>query len=178
MILSLIKIRIRASIQIKEDVSGNLHFFILFTFTTIIFFFPPNFFSCVVNILEASPMAQWEIICLQGRRHKFDPWVKKISWSRKCQPTPVFLLGKFHGQRYLACYHPWGQTELDMTEHLANTSRAWYLLGGARTPQSPSCDPITAFQPRISPALHNSTSNIVSLVPLSPSHCLTVLPPY
>ena len=23
----------------------------------------------------------------------------KISWSRKCQPTPVFLPGKFHGQR-------------------------------------------------------------------------------
>ena len=136
MILSLIKIRIRASIQIKEAVSGNLHFFILFTFTTIIFFFPPNFFSCVVNILESSPMAQWEIICLQGRRHKFDPWVRKISWSRKCQPTPVFLLGKFHGQRYLAYYCPWGQTELDMTEHLANISRAWYLLGGARTPVS------------------------------------------
>ena len=31
------------------------------------------------------------------RRHKrcgFDPWVKKIPWSRKWQPTPVLLPGK------------------------------------------------------------------------------------
>jgi len=26
-------------------------------------------------------------------------------------------LGKFHGQRNLAGYHPWGHKELDMTEH-------------------------------------------------------------
>ena len=33
------------------------------------------------------------------RRHKrpeFDPWVGKIPWSRKWQPTPVFLPGKFY----------------------------------------------------------------------------------
>ena len=29
--------------------------------------------------------------------------------------TPVFLPGKFHGQRRLAVYSPWGQ--LDMIEH-------------------------------------------------------------
>ena len=36
----------------------------------------------------------------QCRRHKrleFDPWVWKIPWSRKWQPAPVFLPGKFHG---------------------------------------------------------------------------------
>ena len=27
----------------------------------------------------------------------FDPWVGKISWSRKWQTFPVFLPGKFHG---------------------------------------------------------------------------------
>ena len=26
-------------------------------------------------------------------RHWFDPWVGKIPWRRKCQPTAVFLLG-------------------------------------------------------------------------------------
>ena len=30
-----------------------------------------------------------------------------IPWSRKWQPTPVFLLGKSHGQRSLAGYSPW-----------------------------------------------------------------------
>ena len=28
-----------------------------------------------------------------------DPWVGKIPWSRKWHPTPIFLPGKFHGQR-------------------------------------------------------------------------------
>ena len=34
---------------------------------------------------------------------------------RKWQPTPVFLPGKFHGQRSLVGYSPWGFKELDMT---------------------------------------------------------------
>ena len=36
------------------------------------------------------------------------PEVAKTSWSRKWQPTLVFLSGKFHGQRSLAGYGPWG----------------------------------------------------------------------
>ena len=38
-------------------------------------------------------------ICLQCTRPGFDPWVGKIPWKRKWQPTPVFLPGEFHGQR-------------------------------------------------------------------------------
>ena len=34
----------------------------------------------------------------------FDPWVGKIPWRREWQPTPVFLPGKFYGQRSLAGY--------------------------------------------------------------------------
>ena len=30
----------------------------------------------------------------QCRRTRFDPWVGKIPWRRKWQPTPVFLPGK------------------------------------------------------------------------------------
>ena len=51
------------------------------------------------------------------KRHGFDPWVGKIPWSRKWQPTPVFLRGKFHGQRSLAGYSPWDPKESAMTEH-------------------------------------------------------------
>ena len=36
---------------------------------------------------------------------------------RKWQPTPVFLPGKFHGQRSLVGYSPWGCKELDTTGH-------------------------------------------------------------
>ena len=45
-------------------------------------------------------------------------------WSileNKWQPTPVFLLGKPHGQRSLAGYSPWGCKELDTTEQLKHT---------------------------------------------------------
>jgi len=44
----------------------------------------------------------------QFRRRRFHPWVRKIPWRRKWQPTPVFLPGKSHGQRSLVGYSPWG----------------------------------------------------------------------
>ena len=40
--------------------------------------------------------------CRRCKRHGLDPWVRKIPWSRKWQPAPVCLPGKFHGQRSLA----------------------------------------------------------------------------
>ena len=42
-------------------------------------------------------------------RHRFDPWVGKIPWSRKWQPIPIFLPGESHGQRSLLGYSPWGR---------------------------------------------------------------------
>ena len=47
-----------------------------------------------------------------------EPWVGKIPWRREWQPTPVFLPGKFHGQRSLVAYSLWGRKELDTTERL------------------------------------------------------------
>ena len=40
-----------------------------------------------------------------------------MPWSRKWQPTSVFLPGIFHGQRYLEGYHPRGCKESETTEH-------------------------------------------------------------
>ena len=37
-----------------------------------------------------------------------NPWVGKIPWRRKWQPTPIFLPGESHGQRSLVGYSPWG----------------------------------------------------------------------
>ena len=53
----------------------------------------------------------------QCRRCQINAWVKKIPWSRKPQPTLVFLPGKFHGQRSLAGYSPWGCKESDTSEY-------------------------------------------------------------
>ena len=51
---------------------------------------------------------------MQGSR--FDSWSGRS--PGKGNATPVFLPGKFHGQRSLAGYSPWGPKESDMTELL------------------------------------------------------------
>ena len=74
------------------------------------------------------------ISCLQCGRPGFDPWVGKIPWRRKWQPTPVFLPGESHGQRSLVGYSPQGLKELDTTERLH--FHFHYLLEFAQTTQS------------------------------------------
>ena len=59
-----------------------------------------------------------ESVCLQCGRPRFDPWVVKIPWRRKWQPTPVLLPGKFHGWRSLVGYSPRGRKQSDTTERL------------------------------------------------------------
>ena len=56
--------------------------------------------------------------CRRCQRPRFDPWVGKVSWRRKWQPTPLFMPGKSHGLRSLVGYRPWGHKELDVTEWL------------------------------------------------------------
>ena len=50
------------------------------------------------------------------RRHRSDPWVRKIPWRRAWQPIPAFLPGESHGQRSLVGYSPCSHKELDTTE--------------------------------------------------------------
>ena len=49
----------------------------------------------------------------------FNPWVRKIPWKMKWQPTPVFLRRESHGQRRLVGYSPWGHKESDTVEQLS-----------------------------------------------------------
>ena len=47
------------------------------------------------EIILLRPIPRWlsgQIMCLQCRRHGFNPWVRKIPWRSKWQSTPVFLL--------------------------------------------------------------------------------------
>ena len=55
----------------------------------------------------------------QGRRPRFNPWVRKTPWRRKWQLTPVSLPGKSHRQRSLVGNSPWGHKESDTTEWLS-----------------------------------------------------------
>jgi len=52
---------------------------------------------------------------LQCRKLRFDPWVRKIPWRRKWQPTPGFS----HEQRSLEATVPGVAKELDTTERLS-----------------------------------------------------------
>ena len=52
-------------------------------------------------------------------------WVRPLGWEdhleKGMQPVPVFLPGKFHGQRSLVVCSPWSHKELDMTKQLIHT---------------------------------------------------------
>ena len=63
----------------------------------------PESGSFLISWLFASGGLPWcsdgKSVCLQCGRPGFNPWVRKIPWRRKWQPTPVLLPGKSHGQR-------------------------------------------------------------------------------
>ena len=67
----------------------------------------------ICMVLKYLPVLPW---CLSGkesncqrRRRKFNPWVGKIPWRKKWQPSPIFLPREFHGQMSLAGSSPQGR---------------------------------------------------------------------
>ena len=76
-----------------------------------------QFISCLLLLNWASLVVQTVRIHLQWSRPGFDPWIWKIPWRRKWQPTLVFLTREFHRQSLMG-YSPWGCKELDTTEWL------------------------------------------------------------
>ena len=74
------------------------------------------FFETKVKYVMGLPwwLSSTESAC-KCRRCRFNPWVRKIPWRRRWQPTVVFLPGKSHGQRSRAGYSPWGCKKLDTT---------------------------------------------------------------
>ena len=61
-------------------------------------------------------------LCSVGRPG-FDPWVGKIPWRRKWQPTPVFLLGE----------SPWTEEPGVLQFHF---NQGWLTLASARSQES------------------------------------------
>ena len=53
-----------------------------------------------------------------------NPWVGKIPWGSKWQPTPLFLPGESHAQRSLVGYSLQGHKESDTTEQLHFTRKS------------------------------------------------------
>ena len=88
------------------------------------------------------------------RRRKFDPWVRKIPWRRKRQPTPALLPGEAHGQRSLAGCSPWGRKESDTAEATWHAHRDVIKSNGKNPTEAARLSlPVWAgIQPRMSPA--------------------------
>ena len=55
--------------------------------------------------------------CRRCKRQSLDPWVRKLTWRRKWQPTPVFLPGESHGERSLAGHSPQGHKKTRLSLH-------------------------------------------------------------
>ena len=74
---------------------------------------PEFFVSFSMQICHISGLPRWRTgkeyacQCRRPKRPGFYPWVGKIPWRRTWQPTPLFLNGKFSGQRSLLGYSPW-----------------------------------------------------------------------
>ena len=71
----------------------------------------------------ASQVTQWSIICLQCRRHGFDPWIRKIPWSGKWQPTQYSCLENSMDRGAWWATVCECRRELDMTEQLGTHAK-------------------------------------------------------
>ena len=85
----------------------------------------PSVCFCVQNFSFCKDISQIGLASLVAQRVKHLPamqetHVRSLGWEypleEGVQPTPVFLLGEFQGQRNLAGYSPWSHEELDTTE--------------------------------------------------------------
>ena len=88
--------------------------------------------SHIGDLLYSRWLSGKESTC-QCRIHssrELNPRVGKIYWSSKWQPTPVFLPKKFHGQRSLAGYSPWGCRS---THNWACTHMLYFRISSFRT---------------------------------------------
>ena len=58
-------------------------------------------------------------------KRRFNPWVGKIPWKGKWQPTPVFLPAKYHGQRSMVGSSPWGHKRVFIKEQENTKSKSY-----------------------------------------------------
>ena len=102
---------------------------------------PPGSTSCLCSSPPTFGLPRWlrgkesTCQCRGHKRHTLDPWVGKIPWSRKWQPTPVFLPRESRRQGSLANYSPWGHKDLGTTEH-AHTPPTFKCTGVWNSPAS------------------------------------------
>ena len=90
--------------------------FSMLSFITFFFFF--TFFNKMLHLKLGLPWCSddKESACNARDLGSILGWENSL--KKRMQHTPVFLPGKFHGQRSQVVYSPWGYRESDMTEWL------------------------------------------------------------
>ena len=93
------------------SVQFYLHFFMLYPSTLeikmrVFFFFFFIIYPLIFFKLDFTGGSDGKASAYNARDLGSIPWVRKISWRRKWQPTPVFLPGKSYGRRSLVDYSP------------------------------------------------------------------------
>ena len=84
----------------------------------------PRLLLCRQIALHCRKLPWWlrrQSVFLQCGIPGFDPWVEKMPWRRKWQPTPVFLTGNPMNEGGWWAHKevtksPWGRKESDTTE--------------------------------------------------------------
>ena len=66
------------------------------------------------NVPELRKKEKTKLSACPYRKTEFNPWVRKIPQRKEWLHTPVFLPGKFHGQRSLAGSSSWGSQKSQM----------------------------------------------------------------
>ena len=65
------------------------------------------------------------------KRHGFNPWVRKIRWRRKWEPTPVFLTGESHKKSLAGTVHrltkTWTWLSAHVHAHTDTHTHSWRL---------------------------------------------------
>ena len=109
-----------------------------------------------------------ESVC-QCRKQGFDPWVGEIPCRRKWQPTPVFLPGKFHEQRSLKGYSPWGHIGSDTESTRATKFNTVQFSCSVMSDslQSHESQHTRPPCPSLTPGVHSNSLSIESVMPSS-----------
>ena len=84
-------------------------------------------FPAVANCQESA----WQ--CRGHKRPGLDPWLEKIPWRRKWQPTPIFLPEKLHGQsrpckKSRTSFHEVEKTWTRLSDTTTNTPEEYGLI--------------------------------------------------
>ena len=80
--------------------------------------------------------------CKRCRSLRFNPWVGKIPWRKKWQPTPVFLPGESHGQRSLVDCIPSDRQELTQISRRCSLS---FMVNMKNNPSGVKLHPSHAY---------------------------------